>query len=62
VQKRCNKNLVTIPTKHLKRLAMASIFKRKIKDGKGFHWRAIIRIKGFPTVCETFERKQKEKD
>lgn len=41
---------------------MASIFKRKLKDGKGFTWRAVIRIKGFPTVCETFERKQEAED
>ncbi len=32
---------------------MASIYKRK--DGKG--WRAVIRIKGYPTVCNHFERK-----
>lgn len=41
---------------------MASIFKRILKDGKGFTWRAVIRIKGFPTVCETFERKQEAED
>jgi hypothetical protein len=29
---------------------MASIFKRKNKDGMT-HWRAVIRVKGYPTVC-----------
>lgn len=33
-----------------------SIFKRKLKNG--YTWRAVIRIKGYPTICETFERKQ----
>lgn len=41
---------------------MASIFKRKLKDGKGFTWRAVIRIKGYPTICESFERKQEAED
>ncbi|HAZ15144.1 MAG: hypothetical protein A2Y28_01315 [Chlamydiae bacterium GWC2_50_10] len=41
---------------------MASIFKRKHKDGKQFSWRAVIRIKGYPTVCNTFERKQEAED
>lgn len=41
---------------------MASIYKRKSKDGKSTVWRAVIRIKGYPTTCETFERKQEADD
>jgi integrase len=41
---------------------MASIYKRKLKDGKSFVWRAVVRIKGYPTICETFERKQEAED
>ncbi|HEV7737312.1 MAG TPA: hypothetical protein VGO47_08100, partial [Chlamydiales bacterium] len=41
---------------------MASIYKRKSKDGKSFVWRAVIRIKGYPATCETFERKQEAED
>jgi len=37
---------------------MASIYKRK--DGKG--WRAVIRIKGYPTVCDHFDRKPEAED
>jgi integrase len=37
---------------------MASIYKRK--DGNG--WRAVIRIKGYPTICDHFERKQQAID
>ena len=37
---------------------MASIYKRK--DGKG--WRAIIRIKNHPTVCDHFDRKEEAED
>lgn len=39
---------------------MASIYKRKDTDGKKGKpsWRAVIRIKGYPTVCKTSERKQ----
>jgi hypothetical protein len=37
-----------------------SIFKRKLKNG--YPWRAVIRIKGYPTLCETFERKQEAED
>ena len=37
---------------------MASIYKRK--DGKG--WRAVVRIQGYPTVCDHFERKEEAKD
>lgn len=41
---------------------MASIFKRKSKDGKDFTWRAVIRISGYPTTCKSFERKQEAED
>jgi integrase len=41
---------------------MASIFKRKSKDGKSFTWRAVVRIKGYPSTCKTFERKQEAED
>ncbi len=41
---------------------MASIYKRKSKDGKSFVWRAVVRIKGYPTTCNTFERKQAAED
>jgi hypothetical protein len=37
---------------------MASIYKRK--DGKG--WRAVIRMKGHPRICDHFERKQEAED
>lgn len=40
---------------------MASIQKRKNKDGTS-HWRAVIRIKGHPTVCNHFDRKQEAED
>ena len=36
---------------------MASIYKRKNKNGTTV-WRAVIRIKGYPTLCKTGERKQ----
>jgi integrase len=36
---------------------MASITKRTNKDGTS-HWRVIIRLKGHPTVCNHFDRKQ----
>lgn len=40
---------------------MASIFKRKNKDGTAC-WRAVIRIKGYPTTCAHFDRKQEADD
>lgn len=40
---------------------MASITKRKNKNGTS-HWRAIVRIKGHPTVCNHFDRKQEAED
>jgi len=41
---------------------MASVFKRKSKDGKSFTWRAVVRIKGYPITSKTFERKQEAED
>lgn len=40
---------------------MASIYKRKNKDGTS-HWRAVVRKKGLPSVCMHFERKQEAED
>jgi hypothetical protein len=37
---------------------MASIYKRK--DGKG--WRAVVRIKNHPTVCDHFDRQEEAED
>lgn len=41
---------------------MASIFKRKSKTGKGHTWRAVVRRKGHPVICETFNRRQEAED
>lgn len=40
---------------------MASIQKGKNKNGTQ-HWRAVVRIKGYPTVCNHFDRKQEAED
>ena len=40
---------------------MASIYQRKNKDGSKV-WRAVIRIKGHPSVSDHFERKQEAQD
>ncbi len=40
---------------------MASIFQRTNKDGTKV-WRAVIRLKGHPTVCDHFDRKQEALD
>lgn len=40
---------------------MASIYQRKNKDGSKV-WRAVVRIKGYPTVCDHFDRKQEALD
>ena len=40
---------------------MASILKRKNKNGTS-HWRAVVRLKGYPTVCNHFDRKQEAED
>lgn len=37
-----------------------SIFKRKLKTG--YSWRAVVRVKGHPTVCASFSRKQEAED
>lgn len=36
---------------------MASIYKRDNADGTKV-WRAVVRIKGYPSVCSHFDRKQ----
>ena len=41
---------------------MASIYKRKNKEGKTCGWRAVIRATGYPIVCKQFERKQEAED
>ncbi len=40
---------------------MASIYKRKNKNGKATG-RAVVRIKGYPTVCNQFDQKQEAED
>src|SRR5476651_2455104 len=40
---------------------MASIYKRKNENSTAV-WRAVVRIKGYPTVCNHFERKQEADD
>ncbi len=40
---------------------MASIQKRVNKNGT-FHWRVLIRLKGYPTVCNHFDRKKEAED
>jgi integrase len=40
---------------------MASIYKRKNNDGTTC-WRAVVRIKGHPPVCNHFDRKQEAED
>lgn len=39
-----------------------SVYKRKDRNGKITGWRAVVRIKGYPTVCKEFERKQEADD
>jgi integrase len=41
---------------------MAAIYKRKDKEGKVVGWRAVVRIKGYPTICKQCERKQEAED
>ncbi len=41
---------------------MASIYKRKFKDRKRFSWRAVVRVKGYPSVCYHFDRKEEAED
>ncbi len=40
---------------------MASIYQRTNKDGSKV-WRAVVRIKGHPSVCEHFDRKNEAED
>jgi hypothetical protein len=40
---------------------MASVYKRKNEDGTTC-WRAVVRIKGHPPVCNHFDRKQEADD
>ena len=39
-----------------------SLYKRKDRNGKVTGWRVVVRIKGYPTVCKEFERKQEADD
>lgn len=41
---------------------MASIQRRPSKDGKSHKWRAVIRVRDYPTICKTFDRKQEAED
>lgn len=41
---------------------MASIYKRKNKEGKTTSWKAVIRIKGHPSICQSFQRQQEAID
>ncbi len=40
---------------------MASIYKRKNQNGTTV-WRAVVRVKGHPTICNHFDRKQEAED
>jgi hypothetical protein len=40
----------------------SSVYKRKDKKGKVTGWRAVVRMKGYPTVYKEFERKQEADD
>ena len=37
-----------------------SIFKRKLKNG--YKWRAVLRVKGYPTISKTLSRKEEAED
>jgi hypothetical protein len=39
-----------------------SVYKRKDRNGKVVGRRAVVRIKGYPTACKEFERKQEAND
>ena len=41
---------------------MASIYKRKDKTGKTIGWRAVVRMKGYPTVCKQCDRQKEAED
>lgn len=62
---RCSEIYFTVTIQPLKpdnpRFKTASIYQRKNKDGSKV-WRAVIRIKGHPSVSEHFSRKQEAED
>lgn len=39
-----------------------SVYKRKDRNGKVTGWRAVVRLKGYPTFCNHFDRKQQAED
>lgn len=39
-----------------------SVYKRKDRKGKVVGWRAVVRIKGYPTVCKQCDRKEEADD
>lgn len=41
---------------------MASVYKRKSRTGRGWTWRAVVRQKGHPPICKSFNRKEEAKD
>ena len=41
---------------------MASIYKRKDKQGRTIGWRAVVRMKGYPTVCKQCDRQKEAED
>ena len=41
---------------------MASIYKRKDKKGKTIGWRAVVRMKGYPTICKQHDRQEEAED
>lgn len=41
---------------------MAAIYKRKDKKGKTIGWRAVVRMKGYPTVCRQCDRQEEAED
>jgi integrase len=41
---------------------MASIYKRKDKKGKTIGWRAVVRMKGYPTICKQHDRQEAAAD
>lgn len=41
---------------------MASIYKRKDKKGKTIGWRAVVRMKGYPTISKQHDRQEEAED
>lgn len=37
-----------------------SIFKRKLKNG--YKWRVVLRVKGYPTISKTLNRKEEAEE